>query len=211
MDFVLSADEARVLGVLIEKDLATPEYYPLSLNALTNGCNQKSSRDPVVDYSPGLVSETLDSLHDKRLAASLSGADHRVPKYLHRLSERFNLTRGELALIAVMLLRGAQTLNELRTRTQSLHGFEDNDAALHALGKLAERESGVWTVEIPRQPGWKETRWTHLLSGEPKFDAALGSTVTAPVVIPREDRLAKLEGEVGRLREEFDAFRKSLE
>jgi uncharacterized protein YceH (UPF0502 family) len=203
--FDLDPIETRVLGCLAEKDLATPEYYPLSLNALTNACNQKTNREPVVDFDDTAVREALCQLRDRGLAAWVSEAGSRVEKFRHRLNERFNFTRGELALLCVLLLRGAQTPGELRQRTERMHRFEDLDALLHTLGKLAEREPEPLVRQLERVPGMKEARWAHLLSGEP----ALAAAPEAVVVMgsPLAERVTQLEEELRRLREEFERFK----
>ncbi|MGC4056118.1 MAG: YceH family protein [Paludibaculum sp.] len=172
MSFDLDLVEARVLGCLAEKDMATPEYYPLSLNALTNACNQKSNREPVVSYDEVTVREGLCSLRDRGLATFVSEAGSRVEKFRHRLNERFNFTRGELAVLTVLLLRGAQTPGELRQRTDRMHSFEDLDALNHTLEKLAARDPDPIVRQLDRVPGMKESRWAHLLSGEPALPPA---------------------------------------
>src|SRR5262249_46837497 len=139
MELSLTANEVRVLGSLVEKDITTPEYYPLSLNALVNACNQKSNREPVMQLDEGAVRDALEALHDRRMAGPAGGADSRVTKYEHRLQEVFNFTRAETALLCVLLLRGAQTPGELRGRTERLHRFESLDDVQSALQKLAQR------------------------------------------------------------------------
>jgi uncharacterized protein YceH (UPF0502 family) len=196
--------EARVLGCLAEKDMATPEYYPLSLNALTNACNQKSNRDPVVSYDDATVREALASLRDRGLAVFVSEAGSRVDKFRHRLSERFNFTRGELALLTVLLLRGPQTPGELRQRTERLHNFEDIETLLHTLNRLASREEEPLVKQLERVPGMKEARWGHLLSGEPHFAAG---EVQVQHASGLSERVDLLEAELKALREEFERFR----
>ncbi len=156
----LMQEEARVLGSLIEKDLATPDQYPLSLNALTMACNQKTSREPVTSYSDEQVRETLRTLQTKGLTVEIQGG--RAYKYEHRIGERLNLGRGELALLAVLMLRGPQTLNELKERTSRMHAFDEIDSVVSSLKRLPE---GM-VVELGRRPGWKESRWAQLLTGE---------------------------------------------
>jgi len=200
--------EARVLGCLAEKDMATPEYYPLSLNALTNACNQKSNREPVVSYDDATVREGLNSLRERGLSVFISEAGSRVEKYRHRLSERFNFTRGEMALMTVLLLRGPQTPGELRQRTERLYAFADLETLEHALAKLAAREADPLAVQLPRVPGMKESRWAHLLSGEPEF-----TNTEAPFVVHSsglQDRVAQLESEVAGLREELRRLKETL-
>ena len=204
VDFVLHPVETRVLGALIEKDLATPEYYPLSLNALTNACNQKTNREPVTAYEDADVRAALETLRELRLAAFVSEAGSRVEKYRHRMSELYNLTRGELAILAVLLLRGPQTAAELRERTSRMHGFADHDAVQHALNKLAGREPEPFVKLLPKAPGTKEPRWAHLFSGEP----AMPEPAAAPAAgSPLAERVTALEEELKRLREEFEQFK----
>lgn len=207
MAFDLDPIEARVLGCLAEKDMATPEYYPLSLNALTNACNQKSNREPVVSYDEAAVHEALAFLRDRGLAAFVSESGSRVEKYRHLLSECFNFTRGEQALITVLLLRGPQTPGELRQRTERLHSFEDIESLLHTLARLAGREPEALVRQLERVPGMKEPRWAHLLSGEPQM------AVEEPLVVhatPLAARVEQLENELRTLREEFERFREQF-
>ncbi len=165
MNIVLNEIEVRVLGSLIEKDITTPDYYPLSLNALVNACNQKNNRDPVMMLEENTVRDALSSLQEKRLAGPAGGADSRVTKYEHRLQEVFNFTRGETAVLDVLLLRGPQTPGELRGRTERMHRFETLDEVQSTLQRLIQREPPLVKV-LSRQPGTKESRYTHLLGGE---------------------------------------------
>src|SRR5450755_652541 len=165
MNILLNQVETRVLGALIEKDVTTPDYYPLSLNALVNACNQKNNRDPVMNLDEEAVRQALNALQEKRLAGPTSSADSRVTKYEHRLQEVFNFTRGETAILCVLLLRGPQTPGELRGRTERMHRFEDLGDVQSTLQKLMQREPPLAAV-LPRQPGTKESRYAHLLSGE---------------------------------------------
>ena len=217
LNIVLDPVEVRVLGALIEKDITTPDYYPLSLNALVNACNQKNNRDPVMTLEEGSVRDALQTLQEKRLAGPASGADSRVTKYEHRSQEVFNFTRGETAVICVLLLRGPQTPGELRGRGERMHRFEDLDEVQSALQKLMQREPSLVKV-LPRQPGTKESRYVHLLSG----DVEVAEVSAAPVVThrdtSREDRVAQLEEEVAGLRkdiaelkEQFSGFRRQFE
>jgi uncharacterized protein len=196
----LDESEARVLGALLEKDLATPEYYPLSQNALVAACNQKHNREPVVNYDEETVHDALERLRQKRLAAIITGAGLRVPKFRHLMGEAFNLGRRELAVLTVLLLRGPQTVGELRDRTERMHGFADLEEVESVLQALAERQSQPLTVRLPRLPGTKGPRWGHLLSGEPSFDVA-------PAEPTRTDRIGALEAEIERLRTDFDDLR----
>src|SRR5215469_1479427 len=168
---ILNEIEARVLGALIEKDITTPDYYPLSLNALVNACNQKNNRDPVMTLDENAVRDALTTLQEKRLAGPASGADSRVPKFEHRLQEVFNFDRREVAIVCVLLLRGAQTPGELRGRTDRMYHFEALEDVVSTLDRLAQREPSL-AYMLPRQPGTKESRYMHLFSGEPDVTPA---------------------------------------
>ena len=216
MDLVLNEVEARVLGALIEKDITTPDYYPLSLNALVNACNQKNNRDPVMSLDENAVRDGLSGLQEFRLAGPASGADSRVTKYEHRLQEVFNFSRGETAVLCVLLLRGPQTPGELRGRTERMHQFEDLDAVQASLQKLMQREPPLAAI-LPRQPGTKESRYTHLLSGVVD-GATTAPSATAPTHSADDERVARLEEQLAALREEvrelkemFEGFRKQFE
>jgi uncharacterized protein len=220
---ILTEIETRVLGALIEKDITTPDYYPLSLNALVNACNQKNNRDPVMTLDEAAVRDALASLQEKRMAGPASGADSRVTKFEHRLQEVFNFDRREIAVVCVLLLRGPQTPGELRSRTDRMYHFEALEDVVSTLDRLAQRTPPLARM-LPRQPGTKESRYKHLFSGEPpEQDAA--QTSMARTCPEREskgpstvDRLTLLEEEVSRLREELAdvhqqlaAFRKQFE
>jgi len=200
--------EVRVLGSLIEKDITTPDYYPLSLNVLVNACNQKNNRDPVMALGEDAVRAALESLQRQRLAGPASGADGRVTKYEHRLQEVFNFDRRETAILCVLLLRGAQTPGELRGRTERMYRFEELEDVLATIEKLSQREPALAAV-LPRQPGTKESRYTHLLSG----DAPVGEAATARTAgsSPGDDRVGHLESEVSELRKEVAEMREQLE
>ncbi|HEV3329560.1 MAG TPA: YceH family protein [Bryobacteraceae bacterium] len=212
MDWQLDGPEARVLGALLEKEIATPEYYPLSLNALVNACNQKSNREPVVSYDEETVEQALESLRTKGLAVRITGRDSRVPKHGQRFTETLNLGRREAAILCVLLLRGPQTVGELRGRSERLHQFDDLEAVENTLQHLAEL--GL-VKRLPRQPGSRETRYTHLLSGD--VDGAEETAPTAAVApapsraVVAEERIAALERELAGLRREFDDFRRRFE
>jgi uncharacterized protein YceH (UPF0502 family) len=206
--FDLNTVEARVLGALIEKDITTPDYYPLSLNALVNACNQKSNRDPVMDLTEDSVRDALHSLQDKRFAGPASGADSRVTKYEHRFQEVLNLNRRETAVLCVLLLRGPQTPGELRGRTERLHRFEDLDEVQATLQRLIEHDPPLAAM-LPRQPGTKESRYAHLLSG--KIDSDQPAATSPSVATPHEDdRLARLEEEVSELRRKVSDLEQQL-
>lgn len=207
MDFLRDV-EVRVLGSLIEKDITTPDYYPLSLNALVNACNQKNNRDPVMALDEETVRAALDSLQAQRLAGPASGADSRVTKYEHRLQEVFNFDRRETAILCVLLLRGAQTPGELRGRAERMYRFEALDDVLGTLDRLSQREPPLVAV-LPRQPGTKESRYMHLLSGDaPPAEAVQAREMSVPSA--GNDRLARLEGEVTQLRKEVAEMREQL-
>jgi uncharacterized protein YceH (UPF0502 family) len=202
MEIVLNDVEARVLGALIEKDITTPDYYPLSLNALVNACNQKSNREPVMELSEDAVRDALQSLSEHRLAGPTSSGDSRVTKYEHRLQEVFNLQRRETAVLCVLLLRGPQTPGELRGRSDRMHHFEDLTDVQTTLQRLMQREPPMVAV-LPRQPGTKEARYAHLLSGEQaSWHAAPISANTSATGSVADDRVARLEEEVSQLRQE---------
>lgn len=202
--------EVRVLGSMLEKDLTTPEYYPLTLNALVNACNQKSSREPVTNYDEETVEQALALLQQKQLASRISGAGHRVEKFGHRLGETLNLGRRELSLLCVLMLRGPQTVGELRGRTERMHQFSDMDEVEHVLNTLASRDPGPLVAPAPRG------RWVHLWSGTDAAHAAAHAAEAheAPAASSRgalEERVASLENEVAELRRELDALRRQFE
>jgi uncharacterized protein YceH (UPF0502 family) len=230
MNLLLTDIETRVLGALIEKDITTPDYYPLSLNALVNACNQKNNREPVLSLDEGSVRQALTTLQEKRMAGPAGGADSRVPKYEHRLQEVFNFDRREIAIVCVLLLRGAQTPGELRGRTERMYHFEGLEEVVSTLDRLAQRDPALACI-LARQPGTKEYRYMHLFSGEPLEPtvtrsvvereaeaAAAGAEASVLSMPPPAARLARLEEEVGRLRQELGevqqqlaAFRKQFE
>jgi uncharacterized protein len=214
----LNEVEARVLGALIEKDITTPEYYPLSLNALVNACNQKSNRDPVMQLDESAVRDALAGLQDQRLAGPAGGADSRVTKYEHRSQEVFNFTRAEVAVLCVLLLRRPQTPGELRGRTERMYRFETLDDVQGALQKLAQRNPALVKM-LPRQPGTKEARWAHLMSGEVAGEAA-ASTASGVVeadsgeasrMARLEEEIVELRREIGEIKDQLERFRKQFE
>ncbi|HWZ97986.1 MAG TPA: YceH family protein [Candidatus Dormibacteraeota bacterium] len=221
MNYSLNDVEARVLGALVEKEITTPEYYPLSLNALVNACNQKSNREPVMTLDEDAVRSAIRSLNELGWTRFASSADSRVGKYEHRLNETFNFHRHEIAILCVLLLRGPQTPGELRTRTERMYAFEDLESVHNALNLLAKREPPLVRV-LPRQPGTKESRYVHLLSpGDESGQASVvsaGQEEHAPAPHVRTDRLAAMETELAQLRadvaalqEQFAQFRKQFE
>lgn len=211
MEPKLDLVEARVLGALIEKEISTPEYYPLTLNALTAACNQKNNRDPVVEFDDKAVVRTLDSLRLKELARMVSGADQRVPKYYHRAGETLGLERPALALICELLLRGPQTVGELRGHCSRLWEFASLEEVEAGLQALMDRQEGVLVARLPRQPGRKEPRYAHLLCGEPQLPAGeerAARLEPATIEVRAEnERLAALESQVQRLGQELESLR----
>lgn len=210
MERLLDEIEARVVGCLVEKDLATPEYYPLTLNALTNACNQKSNREPVMLLQDTDVVRALDSLRKKQLAHQ-SAEGVRAAKYCHNLEAVLNLDPEDLAILAELLLRGPQTVGELRTRAERMHPVGDLQNVENLLQNLIEREEPLVT-QLPRQPGRKEHRYAHLLSGTPEVDTTAAPPVEAArrQVVAEDERIAKLESEVVSLRAEVDELRNQL-
>jgi uncharacterized protein len=203
---LLDAAEVRVLGALLEKEATTPEYYPLSLNALVNACNQKSNRDPVVDYDEDTVFDALNRLREKKLALTITGSG-RVEKYAQRISETLNLGRRELAVVCTLLLRGPQTLGEIKDRSERMFSFADLSETESVLDKLAALPAGALLKKLPRQPGQKEARYAHLLSGELASEPApQASPSTAPPT-----RVAQLEQELHQLRTELNELKKRFD
>lgn len=212
MNFVLNAVEARVLGALMEKEATTPEYYPLSLNALVTACNQRNNREPVMQLDENEVRMALHRLEDHGLAGVSRGTDSRVAKYEHRLQEVFNFTRGEAALVCVLLLRGPQTPGELRGRTERMHRFEELEDVLAALEKLIRRDPPL-AAALPRQPGTKEIRYAHLLSGPVEAAAVVPaeSPRAGMAAAVQDDRVERLEAEVAQLRQDVAQMQAELE
>ena len=199
-DSPLNETEVRVLGSLIEKEITTPDYYPLSLNALVTACNQSSNRYPVTHFDEATVLQALDSLREKKLVHIVDRSESRVIRYRHVLYEAMNLGRPAIAVLCVLMLRGHQTLGEIRTRTNRLYDFSSLEEVETILNSLS------MVVCLPRQSGQKEARYAHLLSGE--------VTMTTPAERPSEpdvDRIGKLEKEVEDLKKQFELFRKQFE
>jgi uncharacterized protein YceH (UPF0502 family) len=205
----LTETEARITGALIEKQLTTPEYYPLTLNALVAACNQKTNREPVVSYSEQIVQKSLDDLREKNIVYVFYGSTSRVPKYKHILDKVYELEPPEIAVLCVLMLRGAQTLGELRERTGRLYEFSGLGETSETLDGLMRRDEPL-VVKLERQPGQKEVRYAHLLSGEvvvtyqPQEKSVSRSQA-------ENERIANLESELENLRNEFNLFRQSFE
>jgi uncharacterized protein len=222
MDAIMNETEARVIGSLIEKQVTTPEYYPLTLKALTNACNQTSNRDPVVAYDEKQVARALESLREKNLAYVFYGSDSRVPKYKQMMSDIFRLTPQELAVMCVLLLRGSQTIGEIRGRTNRLYEFADLAEVEATLESLIARDDPALVARLPRAAGQKEARYAHLLSGEvvaaeqppatPRAEPAMREVRAENEKVSRlEAEVETLRREVAELRQQFDDFRKQFE
>lgn len=200
-----------MLGALIEKDVTTPEYYPMTLNALVNACNQKSNRDPAVSYDDETVQRALESLRAKGLSGVVTGAGNRVPKFTHRFSERLNLPRAELAILCELMVRGPQTVGELRSRASRMYEFSGIDAVESCLRGLMERTPDPWVTRLPHLPGTKEPRYAQLLSGPPDLSAAAPAQRTNAEDAQRSpDRIERLEQEFAAMRQEFDWLKQQM-
>jgi uncharacterized protein YceH (UPF0502 family) len=217
VDPILSDIEARVLGALVEKDVTTPDYYPLSLNALVNACNQKSNRDPVMNLDEESVRQAIRGLEKHALAGPADSFDGRVTKYEHRLQEAYNFDRRETAILCGLLLRGPQTPGELRSRSERMHSFDDLSEVESTLQRLMKREPPLVKI-LPRQPGTKEARYAHLLSGDvdvahPGLSEEIpGNQGGSPDRIASlEQQVSQLQSEIADLKREFSAFQKQFE
>jgi uncharacterized protein len=210
MELILSPVEIRLLGCLVEKEATTPESYPLSLNALTNACNQKTNRDPVMELEERTVQAALDSLIKKTLAASRSGAGSRVPKYVHRLRDRlrpdYDFSREELAPLCELMLRGPQTLGEIKTRCARLHEFADLAALAVALERLEQRPDGPYVTRLARRAGQKEARYAHLLTGEAPAEPEPVAGESVHATSDDAARLVELELELRGVRRDLDTL-----
>lgn len=204
----LTEIEARIVGALVEKHLTTPEYYPLTLNALIAACNQKTNREPVVSYTEQTVQQTLDGLRDKNLVYVFYGSTSRVPKYKHIFGDYFELEASEIAVLCVLMLRGAQTLGELRERTHRLYEFSGIGEVNETLDNLSRRDEPL-VVKLERQAGQKEARFAHLLSGEITSYQPPEKSVSRSAA--NDERIEKLEQEVASLRSELNDFRQNFE
>jgi uncharacterized protein YceH (UPF0502 family) len=219
VSIILNPAECRVLGALVEKDITTPDYYPMSLNALVNACNQKNNREPVTNFDEETVRLALRNLSEKQLAGMARGADGRVAKYEHHLQEVFNFTRRETAIVCVLLLRGPQTPGELRGRTERMHRFEDLEDVLTGLQQLMRREPPL-AKALGRRPGTKEIRYAHLLSGDveawepPDAYANIGhsdSSADSERIAQLEEQVAALRNELAEMRQQMAEFKKQFE
>lgn len=209
MEWQLDEAEARTLGALMEKESATPEYYPLSLNALVNACNQKSNREPVVNYDDSTVETALEGLRSKGLAVRITGRDVRVPKHGQSFTEKCNLGRPQAAVMCLLLLRGPQTVGELRGRSERLYTFDDLESVENTLSHLAETG---FVKKLPRLPGSREARWMHLLSGDVEgAEEVAAETGAGERGLSDRERITTLEREVGELRRMVEELRRAFE
>jgi len=208
---LLTDIETRVLGSLVEKQVTTPEYYPLTLNALTLACNQKNNRNPVTSYTESQVAAAVETLREKNLAYLFYGSTSRVPKYKHVMPEVLHLNPAELALMCVLMLRGAQTPGELRGNASRLYDFSGLDEVEQTLNALISHEPEPLVVRLPRQVGQKEVRFSHLLAGEPKIEAVTSGSIERVEKVTLERRVEALEAEVEDLRRQFEQFKKQFE
>jgi hypothetical protein len=209
---ILNEYELRVLGALVEKQIATPDYYPMTLNALVNACNQKNHRDPVVAYDEATVAKALETLREKNLAYVFYGSEARTPKYAHLFPKAFDLSEAEVPLMCVLVLRGPQTPGELRSRTQHLHSFESLAEVEDLLQRLSSREEPL-VVKLPRQPGSRESRYAHLLGGQVEFEQTEVAPRAEPVARAsrgESEKIAKLEEEVVTLRQELNELKQQF-
>lgn len=214
MDTPLDLHSVRVLGSLIEKESTTPDSYPLTLNALTAACNQTSNRDPVLQLDESTVAAALDDLSRRQLVRATLRSDSRVPRYRHLLAETLNLHAAEIAVLGVLMLRGPQTVGEIRTRTARLFEFTDLARVELTLQSLASLSQPL-VAQLPRQPGQKEVRYAHLLAGEPQAEtpspAVRRDTPAGSRIDALEQEVASLLAAMADLRSEFEAFRRSFE
>lgn len=218
MTTILNDIEIRVLGALVEKQITTPDHYPLTLNSLTLACNQKNNRNPVTSYTESEVANALESLREKNLTYVFHGSTSRVPKYKHVMPEVMHLNRAELAVMCALMLRGPQTVGELRGNAGRLYDFSGLEEVDATVNGLIARESEPFVVRLPRQPGQKDARFVHLLAGEPQVTGLAEAPTRARVAARDNDRVGALETEVeslksqvAELREQFDRFKQQFE
>lgn len=209
MDLILDDREIRILGCLIEKELTTPEYYPLSLNSLTNACNQKSNRNPMVSYEETLVQEALDRLQSKGLVRKTLTAGSRVDKYLHSLLDRFDLSKQEMALLCELMLRGPQTAGELRSRAERMSPFENLDKVEEVLQAMMDHDPAL-VFHMPRETGRKERRYIHLLSGSQNAAAADQSETDSSPALSVDERLNMMQGNIEKLGNELNELKQAF-
>jgi len=208
---LLTENEVRVLGSLVEKQITTPEYYPLTLNSLTAACNQKNNRNPVTSLDESEVEHALDSLREKNLAYVFHGSTSRVPKFKHVAPEVLQLNPAELAVLCVLMLSGHQTMGEIRTRGSRMHDFAGLEEVEQTLHVLSTRETEPLVTKLPRQPGQKDARFAHLLCGKPEVEMPADSAAAPARRTSDAERIAKLEEQVGSLTEKIDQLTDQFE
>lgn len=210
---LLSHEEVRVLGSILEKQYTTPAYYPMTINSITNACNQKSSRNPVVSYDESLVEDIISNLRDKQLSGIVTSSDYRVPKYTQVFGKHYNLTIQEVAVLCLLFLRGEQTVGEIRSRASRIYNFNDLAEVHTTFDKLMNREDGPFMVKLPKSSG-REHRYTHLFCGEPEITIQVEKNVKESLEVKvntLEDEVLKLKDEITLIRNEFEKFRKEFE
>ncbi len=210
---LLTQEEVRVLGSILEKQYTTPAYYPMTINSITNACNQKSSRNPVVSYDESLVEDTISSLREKQLSGIVTGSDFRVPKYTQIFGRHYNLTIKEVAVLCLMFLRGAQTVGEIRSRSSRIYNFENLAEVHETFDKLMNREDGPFIIKLPKDSG-REHRYTHLFCGEPEIVVQVEKKSNENLeakVANLEKEVLILKEEIAKVKNEFDKFRKEFE
>jgi len=210
---LLSYEEVRVLGSILEKQYTTPAYYPMTINSITNACNQKSSRDPVVSYDESLVEDTISGLREKQLSGIVTSSDYRVPKYTQVFGKHYNLSIKEVAVLCVLFLRGAQTVGEIRSRTSRIYNFTNLTEVHETFDKLMNREETPFIIKLPKYSG-REHRYTHLFCGEPDLPIQVEKieTESSDAKVNRlEEEVQKLRVEISTIRNEFNQFRKEFE
>ena len=213
MDFILSPVEARVLGCLIEKEMQTPDYYPLTLNSLVNACNQKSCREPVMELNEPAAAQALFELRHKGLANQIDTVGYRTSKFEHKMDQKFQFSDQEMAVICLLLLRGPQTPGELRTRAARSYDFASPEEVEQTLQGLSEKETGPFVLKLPRQSGKRENRYIHLFCGpvNPEDYASTEVPQENSVVISYDQRISAMETEIAALKTEVDSLRQKFE
>ncbi|MCF6268347.1 MAG: DUF480 domain-containing protein [Melioribacteraceae bacterium] len=210
---LLSHEEVRVLGSILEKQYTTPAYYPMTINSITNACNQKSSRNPVVSFDESQVEDIISELREKQLTGIVTSSDFRVPKYTQLFGRHYNLSIQEVAVLCVLFLRGAQTVGEIRSRTSRIYNFNNLSEVHETFDKLMNREDAPFIIKLPKNSG-REHRYTHLFCGEPEItvqDEPIKKESLETKVNQLEDEVQKLKDEIATIKNEFNQFRKELE
>ena len=210
---LLSHEEVRVLGAMLEKQYTTPAYYPMTINSITNACNQKSSRNPVVSYDEFQVEDIVSNLREKQLSGIVTSSEFRVPKYTQVFGRHYNLSIQEVAVLCLLFLRGAQTVGEIRSRSSRIYNFTDLAEVHETFDKLLNRAEAPFIIKLPKNSG-REHRFTHLFCGEPEIevqDEPIKKETLEAKVNQLEDDVLKLKEEITTIRNEFDQFRKEFE